>query len=454
MIATRAGLLEMLPAYRDTWVLVNPEQDVDDIIHGVLQAHEEFAGVYDIIAPVFDYRSTEDICNALYNFCKYEIQYREEGKGEKDNPLQTIATPTGILTRGFGDCKHYAGFTAGILDALNRSGKNIDWCYRFASYRMDVKTPYHVFVVVNVNGHEKFIDATPGAASMQPIWIIDKKINAMPLVKNIAGVGEVADESIPDINSITQEDLEGALSQVDTSLDMDDATVDAINMLVAYQLIGNDAQIDNVRFHSLLNNLQEAEKAALTDAYNRYLLYMQSNAIGNFLDDLWRGTKVATLAIPRNAFLGLVALNVFGMASKMSRLLAIPDARKKLVDKWYSLGGKENGIVDAINNGAKKKAVLGGLGQSNSVGVAAAAAPAWLAVAGGIIAAIMPLVTSLLKQNNAYTSDFAAIDAGNYGGYGTGGGNFLDNIKNFVVQNPIPSAAAAALLLYLFVWKE
>lgn len=459
MIATRAGLIQMLPAYKDAWVVIHADQSVRDIIREVLDAHEEFGNSYDIIAPVFDYRTTDEICNALYSFCKHEIEYREE-----TDELQTTATPAGILMRGFGDCKHYAGFTAGVLDALNRRGKNIDWCYRFASYRALDSTPHHVFVVVKNNGREKWIDATPEANGREPIWIVDKKVKSMALVRNIAGIDDVEQSTadgvpVPDINQVTQEQLESALSEVDTSLDMDDATLSAIQTLAVYQLLTDDGTVIQNKFDEVLQVVTPDEREILSNAYNRYILYLQSqqSAIGNIFKDAWRGVKVATLALPRNAFLGLVALNVFGMASKMARIIAIPDARKKLVEKWYGLGGKENGIIDAINNGAKKKAILGSCIEPThgAIGVAAAAAPAWLAIAGGIIAAMMPLVTSLLKQHNQYTPEFQAIDAGNYGGYGSSGTfGFLDTVKNFIVQNPIPSAAAAALLLYVFVWKD
>lgn len=459
MIATRAGLIQMLPAYKDAWVVIHADQTVRDIIREVLDAHEEFGNSYDIIAPVFDYRTTDEICNALYSFCKHEIEYREE-----TDDLQTTATPAGILQRGFGDCKHYAGFTAGVLDALNRRGKNIDWCYRFASYRALDSTPHHVFVVVNPGtGREKWIDATPEANGRQPIWIVDKKVKSMALVRNIAGIDDAVEMSadgvpVPDINQVTQEQLEAALNEVDTSLDMDDDTLSAIQTLAVYQLINDDGTVVQDRFDAVLQSVSPEEREVLANSYNRYILYLQTqqSAIGNIFKDAWRGVKVATLALPRNAFLGLVALNVFGMASKMARIIAIPDAKKKLVDKWYSLGGKEAGIIGAINSGAKKKAILGSCIEPShgAIGVApAAAAPAWLAIAGGIIAAVMPLVTSLLKQHNQYTPEFAAIDAGNYGGYGAGGGGFFDTVKNFIVQNPIPSAAAAALLLYV-LWKD
>jgi hypothetical protein len=447
MIATRAALLEILPPYRDQWVLIDADQTVRDIIDEVLEAHKDFAPHYDLIAFAFDRDNIQDICSSLYWFCKNEIEYREES-----DRLQTTAVPAGILSRGYGDCKHYAGFCGGVLDALNRRGKKINWCYRFGSYKITDSTPHHVFIVVNPNsGNEIWIDATPESKGRAPIWQVDKRVNTMALVRNIAGVGDTGTievAPVPDVNSITQTELQAALNEVDTTPDIPEAEFTAIATLIRYGLLLEDGSVLIAEMDKIAESLPEAEKLELLNAFNTYQNFA---TIGNIFKDVWRGVKVVSLSVPRNAFLGLVALNVFGMASKMARVLAIPEAKKKLLEKWYSLGGKQSALEGAINSGAKKKAVLGCVAPSQAIG-AAAAAPAWLALAGGIIAAIMPLVTSLLKQNNAYTPEFAAIDAGSYN-YGTGGGGFLDTIKNFIVQNPIPSAAAAALVIYL-VWKD
>jgi hypothetical protein len=449
MIATRQSLLEILPPYRDQWILIDADQTVRDIIDEVLAAHKDFAPHYDLIAFAFDRDTIEEVCSSLYWFCKSEIEYREE-----TDRLQTTAVPAGILSRGYGDCKHYAGFCGGVLDAMNRQGKKINWCYRFASYNLLDSTPHHVFIVVNPGtGNEIWIDATPESKGRTPIYQVDKKVNTMALVRNIAGIGDTGTEvaPVPDVNSITQTELVTALEEIDTDPDIPEEVFSAIATLIRYGLLLEDGSVLIAEMDKIVSELPDPEKLQLINAYN---MYVQNATVGSVFKDLWRGVKVVSLSIPRNAFLGLVALNVFGMASKMSKLLAIPDARNKLLDKWYSLGGKASALEGAINSGAKKKAILGSCIAPATVGAApAAAAPVWLTVAAGIIAAIMPLVTSLLKQNNAYTADFAAIDAGNYN-YGVpSGGGFFDSIKNFVVQNPIPSAAAAALLIYL-VWQD
>ena len=49
--------------------------------------------------------------------------------------------------RGYCDCKGYALFAAGIIDAIRRSGENVDWVYRFASCNILNRVPAHVFVV-------------------------------------------------------------------------------------------------------------------------------------------------------------------------------------------------------------------------------------------------------------------------------------------------------------------
>ena len=62
------------------------------------------------------------------------------------------------------DCKHYAGFAAGILDALNRAGlqQPIEWTYRFCSYNPFDSKPAHVYVVITEpTGDEIWLDPAP-----------------------------------------------------------------------------------------------------------------------------------------------------------------------------------------------------------------------------------------------------------------------------------------------------
>jgi hypothetical protein len=196
MSVCKEDLLDLLPTYQDAWVLVKRKQDVDDIITDIVNRHKQFRKFYDRIALCFDDTDTEKICNSIYTFIKENIRYKEEPKER-----QTTALPTGILIRGVGDCKHYASFTGGILDALNRlEGKKIDWFYRFASYKISVLSPYHVFVVVKEGDQEYWIDPVPKANTVTPVYIEDVYIKK-PVMES---------SSNTNIGYVTEYDLMGA----------------------------------------------------------------------------------------------------------------------------------------------------------------------------------------------------------------------------------------------------
>lgn len=184
----REELLKKLPPYIGNSIVITEDQTVPDIVFEILDAHKHFAQYYDDIALSFDADTTEEICNKLANFCRDELYYKEESEAD-----QTTMLPAGILTRGADkkigvDCKHFSSFCGGVLDALNRTGKNIKWCYRFASYKLINKMPHHVFVVVNPGGNEIWIDATPKSDKLFPLWYVDKKVKAnMALNRIISG---------------------------------------------------------------------------------------------------------------------------------------------------------------------------------------------------------------------------------------------------------------------------
>lgn len=165
-------LLRHLPPFRDERVLIKHDQKVSDIIHQILDAHKRYAKYYDAIALYFDATTTDEICTNIYSFLKDEIKYKEESDQE-----QTTALPGAILSWKKGDCKHYASFTGGVLDAINRlTGKKIKWCYRFVSNDPLRKTPHHVFVVVFDGDEEIWIDPVPGAEKANPFWQVDFKV--------------------------------------------------------------------------------------------------------------------------------------------------------------------------------------------------------------------------------------------------------------------------------------
>lgn len=187
MRVSKENLLAELPPYRDEWVTIADRQEVErDIIPEIVQAHKAFAKDYDKIAPFFIGDTLKQTCENLYNFCIDNIRYKEEPE-----KMQTTALPAGLLTRGYGDCKAYAGFIGGCLGAISRlTGERIDWYYCFASYEIDQRVPYHVFVVVETENGPLWVDPTPGAEGRTPVWEIKERVQgSVGTVEQVASVG-------------------------------------------------------------------------------------------------------------------------------------------------------------------------------------------------------------------------------------------------------------------------
>ena len=175
-------ILGQLPPFKGQEVVVSKNQTTKNIINEVLNAHTIFALDYAIVAKFFTNRSPDRPDKQLYDFCKEYLHYNVE-----TDRWQTTRSPAGILALGqtkMGvDCKHYAGFIGGTLDAMNREGADIDWEYRFASYDRD-KIPGHVFIVIFDGTKEIWVDPVLDEYNGRypyPNYYIDKKSSSMPL---------------------------------------------------------------------------------------------------------------------------------------------------------------------------------------------------------------------------------------------------------------------------------
>jgi hypothetical protein len=152
---TKKYLLSKIGAAPPEIKLVVDDQDSFDIMKQVSVKHKKCAEYYDRIAMDFYSPYIMVTCRKLFDFCKDNIAYKEETIDR-----QFTSSPQTILLRGFGDCKSYALFIGGVLDALKRRGVNINWCYRFASenFSNEHAQPGHVFIVVNTGQGEIWVD--------------------------------------------------------------------------------------------------------------------------------------------------------------------------------------------------------------------------------------------------------------------------------------------------------
>lgn len=185
------SLLAKLPPFQNKRHVIVHSQSVGDIMQGILQTHSKYTKEYDILAPKFAGRSAEQIARNVYNYLKENTYYVIESDSR-----QTLRSPSAILALGANpkiglDCKSYSLFIAGILSAWQRKGMKINWCYRFASYRLTDKLPHHVFVVLNPNtDHEIFVDPVLPTFNNRKTYFykIDRKPMALVAV---AGIGKV-----------------------------------------------------------------------------------------------------------------------------------------------------------------------------------------------------------------------------------------------------------------------
>ena len=298
------SIYKYLTPYKHNSSVLVKDQNVADIITGMLQAHKIYAKEYDKIAPAFKGRTDLETGRKIYNFLKSNVKYVVE-----PDEKQTLKSPSAILYTGNttgSDCKNYSLFTGGILSALNRRGAKINWAYRYASYRMFDKMPHHVFTVINPDTeNEIWIDAVLPKYNLkkQYNYKTDKKVNDMALI-SLSGIGAKKDRQ--------------AKKQA--------------------------------------RQTKRAEKKASKPAKKvarKELLKKKATKLKASIKKAGKTTLKFAGAPSRNAYLLLVKLNFLGLATKLNR--AIQTNPDKLRTVWEDLGGNYKTLTIAVGQGFKKK---------------------------------------------------------------------------------------------------
>ncbi len=363
-------LLGVLAPFQNRTKLVVDEQTTADIIKLIQQAHKLHAADYDKIAATFWAGNVEATCRKIFKFLKRNVKYDIEPEDRQSVKSPAAIIVTGGRWNGKNDCKHYSLFIAGILDALNRAGKNIDWAYRFANYRLFQTSPHHVFIVVNPGKNEIWVDPVLQSFNQRKPYInaIDKKmalysINGIGCNNRPCNCGHRAPRrKVP----ITQ--LSGSFGQPSLSDEL--------------PIIAGRAK-------------RQAKKAKRKERRTR--LYCKGSI-----------AKKIALAPARNAFLALVRLNVKKMALRLEENLKDPQRKKKLSAKWCKLGGTFKKLETAIVKAATKyrrRRKISGMDDGEMIGVPIAAA---LAAAAPIIKALKEFLSKLKKGGDEGGEDIEA----------------------------------------------
>lgn len=203
------AILKKLPQYNGAKIELKNNQSVDDIIAAIKKTHKQYAADYDKIAPYFLGSTVEKTCKNIFDFLRNNTNYFIEPEKR-----QTVKSPAAILHTKNIDCKNYALFTAGILDALDRAGlQEINYCYRFVSSKLFDSSPSHVFVCAfDEDDNEIWVDPIPEVLyfnhKLNFFHNIDKYFRAMALyqisgLNNDAQIGFVLPVSLDEVKNIT-----------------------------------------------------------------------------------------------------------------------------------------------------------------------------------------------------------------------------------------------------------
>jgi hypothetical protein len=441
-MVSRDFLLRTLPPFNNISQLINNNQEVHDIIKEVVEAHKYFSKDYDLIYQYFDGGTIKEICKRLFDFLKNNINYQVETED-----YQTTKSPAATLATMEGDCKHYAGFIAGVLSAIVRNtNRKINWYYRFGSYSMYNDQMEHVFVVVNDRGKEIWIDPVLkyfDSREVVPFRVLNKKINEN-MLNRISGLGLIEGNILnPDVTTLETVPFGSSYLQTNAqttsvNIPLPGITPDLslpelppniendIKILLYYGIMDSNMNISNDKFIETLEGLSGQDATELSDAYGEFLEAVSSSSIGGSIwSSIWGFAKQVSLAIPRGAYLSMVSLNVFNLAGHLNKCITningTPDQHgiDRLQGIWHvRLRGDTNILLRAIRNGAPKKAILGidenmylqtiGCNSgNNSLGCVpgpafAACVGVWAAAASTIIVAMTPLIKSILQGKNQY----------------------------------------------------
>jgi hypothetical protein len=154
---SKSTLIKKLAGTKPKPKMIVEDQEVKDIVRQMMIKTEATKGDYDKIYKDFLGGDIDDICQRLFDFCIDNIELNTESIDS-----QYVSSPITILQRGYSDCKCYALFCGGVLDAMKRHGYKLDWCYRFASYNWFNSEKNHVFTVVNPKTDDIWIDPVLG----------------------------------------------------------------------------------------------------------------------------------------------------------------------------------------------------------------------------------------------------------------------------------------------------
>lgn len=392
----KSELLQQLKPYSGRKVLVTTKQSTNDIMKELLKAHSENASEYDKICEQFWTGNEKRTLRKIFDYCKKNIRYEVE-----PDELQTVKSPSAIIAQGKGDCKHYASFCNGLISAINRKyGTNMNNVYRFAGYNIGAIEPQHVYCAVRLSDDKTTIILDPVLETYNDekpaTYIKDKEA----MLYRISGMGATYADAVnaaikkrhaeqmllfPKVlNSLPTNELKNYFKEgVQLFSQFNKGIIPRNKSLEGWatdvlQMKGMPEKAKKLRDYWLSSGRLQKNTTIDQDI---------KKGIDKAASDVRQAVLQVTLAPARNAFLALVKLNAFGLATKLNRFWNEGN-RKKIENLWINtLAGSSGALQNAIRQGAPKEKKLSG-----SIGADPFVTPALITAASGIIIKVLDMM--------------------------------------------------------------
>lgn len=129
-------------------------QSANDIINALRIAESDSRNVSKDLAAEFNESDKYKVAAKVWYFLRTQVPYFAEPKDAQT--AQTINRFLYDVTykNGSGDCKHFATFAVGVLNACG-----IETWFTFAGQNKNIKKPNHAYATCLIDGKEVIIDA-------------------------------------------------------------------------------------------------------------------------------------------------------------------------------------------------------------------------------------------------------------------------------------------------------
>lgn len=431
----------------------------NDIIKAIHKAIPEATREAKIFSNKFKGSNNLATSKNIYEFLR-TLKYKKDPEGK-----QFIKLPNRLIATN-GDCKSYSLLTAAILKNLG-----LPITFRYTSYSPTDTTPSHVYVITkDEKGKNIIIDGVynhfnaevpyqhkhdykmqiavlNGITQQEAKVTQGNKIKSLQNIKpgsflfNVIQNEKARKEGRKNNFNYSGAQLNGYLIRLKKR-----RALTPVNSWV-HKMFSNEIRaIENGTFSGTIKlNHSNKELSGIENEIGKLSLKKLGSGIKKGLRNinprnLLKGVKAVTFVVPRKSFQALVALNVRGLATRMSK------APNEMIKVWEKFGGKASGILDAIQRGAKKKPLLGagkkvkqirgiegidytvnenitgiGLEPVSTAAIIAASAPI-------LIAIIKALKNKGIPETEGSTEDLLKEAENN------GGNDIVDQIKNFANQ--------------------